>query len=85
MGGAFADLLNEKGKGSGANEMGYVGRTLGFRTRDLEDRDLRLVISLFLLSNLCTLCLFIRISLVKDFTSVFGTGIAVSVCKPNIA
>ncbi|CAB4281833.1 unnamed protein product [Prunus armeniaca] len=43
MGGAFADLLNEKGKGSGANEMGYVGRTLGFRTRDLEDRDLRLV------------------------------------------
>ncbi|KAK6934611.1 NusB/RsmB/TIM44 [Dillenia turbinata] len=42
-GGAFADLLNEKGKGSGNNEMGYVERTLGFRTRDLEDRDLRLV------------------------------------------
>lgn len=50
MGGAFADLLNEKGKGSGENEMGYVERTLGFRTRDLEDRDLRLVSSLFLLS-----------------------------------
>ncbi|CAK7350073.1 unnamed protein product [Dovyalis caffra] len=43
MGGAFADLLNEKGKGSGDNEMGYVGRTLGFRTKDLDDRDLRLV------------------------------------------
>ncbi|KAI3962970.1 hypothetical protein MKW92_015738 [Papaver armeniacum] len=43
FGGAFADLLNEKGKGSGANEMGYVERTLGFRTRKLEDRDLRLV------------------------------------------
>lgn len=43
FGGAFADLLNEQGKGSGDNEMGYVERTLGFRTRDLEDRDLRLV------------------------------------------
>ncbi|XP_022735087.1 uncharacterized protein LOC111288454 [Durio zibethinus] len=43
FGGAFADLLNEKGKGSGDNEMGYVERTLGFRTRDLDDRDLRLV------------------------------------------
>ncbi|WCJ33111.1 Ribosomal RNA small subunit methyltransferase B [Euphorbia peplus] len=43
MGGAFADLLNDKGKGSGANEMGYVQRTLGFRTKDLDDRDLRLV------------------------------------------
>ncbi|KAI3962969.1 hypothetical protein MKW92_015737, partial [Papaver armeniacum] len=43
FGGAFADLLNEKGKGSGANEMGYVERTLGFHTRKLEDRDLRLV------------------------------------------
>ncbi|CAI9088206.1 OLC1v1022480C1 [Oldenlandia corymbosa var. corymbosa] len=43
LGGAFADLLNEQGKGSGGNEMGYVERTLGFRTRDLEDRDLRLV------------------------------------------
>ncbi|CAM8906418.1 unnamed protein product [Rhodiola kirilowii] len=41
-GGAFADLLNEKGKGSGDNEMGYVERTLGFRTRDLSDLDLRL-------------------------------------------
>lgn len=46
LGGAFADLLNEKGKGSGENEMAYVERTLGFRTRDLDDRDLRLVISL---------------------------------------
>ena len=45
LGGAFADLLNEKGKGSGDNEMGYVERTLGFRTRDLDDRDLRLVSS----------------------------------------
>lgn len=43
FGGAFADLLNEQGKGSGDNEMGYVERTLGFRTRDLDDRDLRLV------------------------------------------
>ena len=43
LGGAFADLLNEKGKGSGENEMAYVERTLGFRTKDLEDRDLRLV------------------------------------------
>ncbi|KAL0399116.1 UNVERIFIED_CONTAM: putative ribosomal RNA small subunit methyltransferase B [Sesamum radiatum] len=43
LGGAFADLLNEQGKGSGENEMGYVERTLGFRTRDLDDRDLRLV------------------------------------------
>ncbi|XP_020888498.1 uncharacterized protein LOC9321017 isoform X3 [Arabidopsis lyrata subsp. lyrata] len=42
-GGAFADLLNEKGKGSGSNEMSYVERTIGFRTRDLDDRDLRLV------------------------------------------
>ncbi|KAM7489432.1 hypothetical protein LguiB_026916 [Lonicera macranthoides] len=30
LGGAFADLLNEKGKGSGDNEMGYVKRTLGY-------------------------------------------------------
>lgn len=45
LGGAFADLLNERGKGSGDNEMGYVERTLGFRTRDLDDRDLRLVCS----------------------------------------
>ncbi|EXB36052.1 Ribosomal RNA small subunit methyltransferase B [Morus notabilis] len=43
FGGAFADLLNEKGKGSGDNEMAYVERTLGFCTRDLDDRDLRLV------------------------------------------
>ncbi|KAH9604923.1 hypothetical protein KSS87_015354 [Heliosperma pusillum] len=42
-GGAFADLLNDKGKGSGKNEMAYAERTLGFRTRDLDDRDLRLV------------------------------------------
>lgn len=49
MGGAFADLLNEKGKGSGDNEMGYVERTLGFRTKDLDDRDLRLVIFFFVL------------------------------------
>lgn len=43
LGGAFADLLNDQGKGSGDNEMGYVERTLGFRTRNLDDRDLRLV------------------------------------------
>ncbi|GLT31026.1 hypothetical protein SLA2020_057940 [Shorea laevis] len=43
LGGAFADLLNEKGKGSGGNEMAYVERTLGFRPHDLDDRDLRLV------------------------------------------
>lgn len=45
LGGAFADLLNDRGKGSGDNEMGYVERTLGFRTRELDDRDLRLVSS----------------------------------------
>ncbi|RRT78552.1 hypothetical protein BHE74_00004302 [Ensete ventricosum] len=38
-----ADLLNEKGRNSAENEMGYVERTLGFRTRDLDDRDMRLV------------------------------------------
>ncbi|XP_031286323.1 uncharacterized protein LOC116145009 [Pistacia vera] len=43
LGGAFADLLNEKGKGSGDNEMGYVERTLGFCTKELDYRDLRLV------------------------------------------
>ncbi|KAK1269562.1 hypothetical protein QJS04_geneDACA006713 [Acorus gramineus] len=43
QGGAFADLLNDKGKGSAENEMGYVERTLGFRTRDLDGRDMRLV------------------------------------------
>ncbi|KAF7148708.1 hypothetical protein RHSIM_Rhsim03G0025600 [Rhododendron simsii] len=42
LGGALADLLNENGKGSGDNEMGYVERTLGFRTWILDDRDLRL-------------------------------------------
>lgn len=47
LGGAFADLLNEKGKGSVDNEMGYIERTLGFRTHDLEDRDLRLVSLVF--------------------------------------
>jgi len=46
FGGAFADLLNEKGKGSGENEMGYVQRTLGFRTRELNHDDLRLVSNL---------------------------------------
>ncbi|KAL1811424.1 hypothetical protein DCAR_0623552 [Daucus carota subsp. sativus] len=65
FGGAFADLLNEKGKGSGENEMGYVERTLGFRTRDLDDKDLRLVTDIvggtirwrryldYLISSLC--------------------------------
>lgn len=43
QGGAFADLLNKKGKNSGENEMGYVERTLGFHTRDMDDRDIRLV------------------------------------------
>ncbi|XP_077221834.1 NOL1/NOP2/sun family protein / antitermination NusB domain-containing protein isoform X2 [Tasmannia lanceolata] len=43
QGGAFADRLNEKGRNSRENEMGYVERTLGFRTRDLDDRDIRLV------------------------------------------
>lgn len=55
LGGAFADLLNEKGKGSGDNEMGYVERTLGFRTKELDARDLRLVLSL--LSTLAFLLL----------------------------
>ncbi|KAJ0986877.1 hypothetical protein J5N97_005233 [Dioscorea zingiberensis] len=43
QGGAFADLLSDKGRGAAENEMAYVERTLGFRTRDLEDRDVRLV------------------------------------------
>ena len=43
QGGAFADLLNEKGRKAAENEMSYVERTLGFRTRDLDDRDIRLV------------------------------------------
>ncbi|XP_078163903.1 uncharacterized protein LOC144558865 isoform X1 [Carex rostrata] len=41
---AFADLLNAKGKGSGKNVMGYVERTLGFRTRELDNRDIRLIL-----------------------------------------
>uniref|UniRef100_A0A0E0M2H0 SAM-dependent MTase RsmB/NOP-type domain-containing protein n=1 Tax=Oryza punctata TaxID=4537 RepID=A0A0E0M2H0_ORYPU len=40
---AFVDLLNEKGNSSGENEMSYVGRTLGFSTRCLDNRDIRLV------------------------------------------
>ncbi|TVU09928.1 hypothetical protein EJB05_43427, partial [Eragrostis curvula] len=40
---AFVDLLNETTDDSGENEMGYVERTLGFSTRHLEDRDIRLV------------------------------------------
>lgn len=43
QGGAFADQLIEKGKNSAANEMDYVERTLGFCTRYLDDRDIRLV------------------------------------------
>ncbi|KAI0511692.1 hypothetical protein KFK09_012324 [Dendrobium nobile] len=43
QGGAFADLLSDKGRKALKNEMDYVERTLGFRTRDLEDRDVRLV------------------------------------------
>ncbi|KAJ3676387.1 hypothetical protein LUZ60_003799 [Juncus effusus] len=43
QGGAFAGLLNDKGKHSAMNEMDYVERTLGFGTRSLEDRDIRLV------------------------------------------
>lgn len=40
---AFVDLLNEKANDSGDKEIGYVQRTLGFSTRYLEDRDIRLV------------------------------------------
>lgn len=60
LGGAFADLLNERGKGSGDNEMGYVERTLGFRTQELDDRDLRLVATLFLVCffYICFLLIF---------------------------
>ncbi|EPS62796.1 hypothetical protein M569_11992 [Genlisea aurea] len=43
FGGAFSDLLNEQCKGSDDNEMRYIERTLGFRTRDLDNRDRRLV------------------------------------------
>ncbi|VAI18670.1 unnamed protein product [Triticum turgidum subsp. durum] len=41
---AFVDLLNEKANDSGENEMGYVERTLGFSTRHLDDRDIRLIL-----------------------------------------
>ncbi|XP_066390424.1 uncharacterized protein [Miscanthus floridulus] len=40
---AFVDLLNERANDSGEKEIGYVERTLGFSTRYLEDRDIRLV------------------------------------------
>ncbi|KAL6844691.1 hypothetical protein ACP4OV_025350 [Aristida adscensionis] len=40
---AFVDLLNENANDSGENEMGYVERTLGFCTRYLDARDIRLV------------------------------------------
>ena len=40
---AFVDLLNEKANDSGEKEIGYVERTLGFSTRYLDDRDIRLV------------------------------------------
>ena len=40
---AFVDLLNKKANDSGEKEIGYVERTLGFSTRYLEDRDIRLV------------------------------------------
>lgn len=40
---AFVDLLNEKANDSGDKEIGYVQRTLGFSTRYLEDRDIKLV------------------------------------------
>ena len=40
-GGAFADLLNEIGGGSGEKSMSYIERTLGFRTRNLDDREIR--------------------------------------------
>ncbi|CAA6670699.1 unnamed protein product [Spirodela intermedia] len=66
QGGAFADLLNEKGSRSGENSMSYVERTLGFRTQSLDDRDIRLVTDIVggvvrwkrfldhLISSLCT-------------------------------
>ena len=67
MGGAFADLLNEKGKGSGGNEMGYVERTLGFRTKNLDDRDLRLVLMFCALPLQGLHCI-----IWKNFKTVFG-------------
>ena len=52
---AFVDLLNEKANDSGENEMGYVERTLGFSTRHLDDRDIRLVKFIYLTcSNVCS-------------------------------
>lgn len=68
LGGAFADLLNKKGKGSGDNEMGYVERTLGFRTKDLDDRDLRLV---FYLSHKHSLFLYLCILFTPFVLEVF--------------
>lgn len=70
LGGAFADLLNEKGKGSGDNEMGYVERSIGFRTRDLDDRDLRLVIS-FPVHSLSFTCMFVTYNFSSITTSFF--------------
>ncbi|XP_078443221.1 NOL1/NOP2/sun family protein / antitermination NusB domain-containing protein isoform X2 [Wolffia australiana] len=61
-----ADLLNEVGGGSGERAMGYVERTLGFRTQSLDDREIRLVTDIVggvvrwkryldhLISSLCT-------------------------------
>lgn len=43
QGGAFAGLLNDKVENSGDREMGYVERSLGFRTRKLSNKDIRLV------------------------------------------
>lgn len=72
LGGAFADLLNKKGKGSGDNEMGYVERTLGFRTKDLDDRDLRLVFSL----SHCVLSFpFSFLALMHSFYSICVGGV----------
>ncbi|XP_058112507.1 uncharacterized protein LOC131255726 isoform X1 [Magnolia sinica] len=63
QGGAFADLLNDKGKNSSENEMCYVERTLGFRTHALDDRDIRLL-SFLIFFPFC-FNLFIRYSLMS--------------------
>lgn len=73
LGGAFADLLNEQGKGSGDNEMGYVERTLGFRTRHLDDRDLRLV-SFFCLCFTITMSFYCRLNSLLQYQSTLPHG-----------
>ena len=83
QGGAFADLLIAKGRNSAWNEMEYVERTLGFRTRDLDDRDIRLVTLVFLS---CPLVIFVFLRslyalnlIICVFSKLFLTELSVGI------